>query len=979
MSELAIAQLTTLAIAVGAVLTSAGLAILYARLNTKASPGPVFVVAGLALLGLYVLGSAIDLGAVLVSARTPAPHDSLCERIFLGRFAALRPFLPLRQHPLLAAPVHAASAFGLYLLLVKLVWWAGEQRTLDPASYAPHLHDLYGFCGYGGDLRTIEERYLSWMRPLSLVGLVLLSAAFLELHYRDPREPPLSPFLWAVAVAVTLGVAINWISSREADAEKGKPAEKPAEIPPVTTEPWIAALRARGFEIDEERARGSAEAPAAYATPRAEPVEQIDLLRELLEVLTEGKGLYSHQEEVLARLLSERKHVLMLAPPRAGKSTAAQLAAVQVALTEGKNALFVLRDRESACEAAAELARTLERTSWSQNLRCTVAGPEMLQLLAQRRSPVLTFSFADALEEMLAAHRDYAYLLEHLGLIVVEDLERYSGVRGANLHFRIRRLHAVLAELHGRPVLIGTISAPARDLERYAETLLGVDLAVVASDGAPAGSLRQLAAIPPPGDPDGVPPAALAAAEAQALGIPLALLGFAGVTATELERAASRVNRVHDPILPCAPERARVSLTELRPEALARIVAATRHLGSAQPEATRGEHLQLLVPGIDPLSRWLAGDLARVFALSEGRRTLIADLDNEPLRERHLRRALAELPAIECDWARRVFGGEALERVERAGLLERDRALEPRGEPPTLRPIERVRMRPGARGSRPEILTGDTIGDDPVRVVDRATGAVIRRLDPGRAALTAYPGAVLLFRGRRFLVGSERPCYSAGSEVGAELHGEDVQTVRIRSIHTTVLEPEMLRPLSLGGATFRGGLSAVRVVETVSGVRRHRSDGSLDGIAGFEPLAASFRSLARVLFVGAVGEPALQALANLLRPCLAAVMDCGEEGLEVATAIRLEGDPALEAEGPVLLLVDTYEGGAGYARAADSRALREALRLAAAILEQRCCGTDEGCPRCVRTIHCHVEDPSKAALDRSGARALVAKLLGGSG
>ncbi len=278
------------------------------------------------------------------------------------------------------------------------------------------------------------------------------------------------------------------------------------------------------------------------------------------------------------------------------------------------------------------------------------------------------------------------------------------------------------------------------------------------------------------------------------------------------------------------------------------------------------------------------------------------------------------------------------------------------------------------------MLTGDTIGDDPVRVVDRATGTVIRRLDPGRAALVAYPGAVLLYRGRRFQVGGERPSYGAGSEVGAELHGEDVQTIRIRSIHTSILEPGELRPLSLGGATIRGGLSAVRVSETVTGARRHRSDGTLDGITGFEPIRASFRSFARVLLVGSTSEPALQALANLLRPCLAAVLDGGEEGLEIATAQRLELEGRAEEagggplEGPALFLIDTYEGGAGYARAADARVLREALRLASAILEESCC--ESGCSRCVRTIHSHVEDPSKAALDRAGARVLTSRLLG---
>jgi ATP-dependent helicase YprA (DUF1998 family) len=417
-------------------------------------------------------------------------------------------------------------------------------------------------------------------------------------------------------------------------------------------------------------------------------------------------------------------------------------------------------------------------------------------------------------------------------------------------------------------------------------------------------------------------------------------------------------------------------------------VAALSHLGSA----AQGEHLQLLIPGVDPVSRWLAADLERALALAagEGRRTLIADLASGPLRERHLARALAELPA-EVEWLRRVFGEDTLARLERAGMIELERSVEPRGEPPALCPVARAQLVARGRGSRPSVLTGDTIGDDPVRVIDRATGTAIRSLDPGRAPLVAYPGAVLLWRGRRFAVALERASYVAGSEVAADLHGEDVYTQRVRSIHVSVLEPELLRPMSLGGAALRGGLTAVRVEETIHGVRRHRGDGALAGRASFEPIVARYGSLAQVLFVGKeVSEPALQALANLLRHCLAAVIDCGEEGLEVATSLRLEGfglsaaasstrgpesSGELAEEGPVLLLIDTYEGGAGYARAADSRALRDALGIAARVLGQGCCGA--GCPRCVRTTSCYVEDPEGQTLDRAGAQAVVARLLGG--
>jgi ATP-dependent helicase YprA (DUF1998 family) len=285
----------------------------------------------------------------------------------------------------------------------------------------------------------------------------------------------------------------------------------------------------------------------------------------------------------------------------------------------------------------------------------------------------------------------------------------------------------------------------------------------------------------------------------------------------------------------------------------------------------------------------------------------------------------------------------------------------------------------------------DTISADPVLVLDRATGAVVRRLDPTRAPLVAYPGAVLLWRGRRFMIPVDRHRYEPGARIEADLFEENVRTFRLRSLSTDVLEPDQIRPMSIGGDKLMGGLVRVRVTETINGARRHRSDGTLDVLLTFEPVETTITSVARLLLVGREAtEPALRALVEVLRPCLATVMDCGEEGLHVAHAPLLKDagelgssrpsgtlrdeTAGLSEQGPVLQLIDTYEGGAGFARAADWRVLREALRLVAQILDQDCC--TDGCPRCVRTIHTHHPDPQSVDLDREGAKQLVRRLIG---
>ena len=95
---------------------------------------------------------------------------------------------------------------------------------------------------------------------------------------------------------------------------------------------------------------------------------------------------------------------------------------------------------------------------------------------------------------------------------------------------------------------------------------------------------------------------------------------------------------------------------------------------------------------------------------------------------------------------------------------------------------------------------------NPVLVVDRSTGAVLRRLDPERAPLVAYPGAVLLYRGRRFSVpDDEVPLYRAGERIAADLCEDDLASVRVRKLAVTIED----KGLSDGYARFGGEILAV--------------------------------------------------------------------------------------------------------------------------------------------------------------------------
>jgi hypothetical protein len=1000
------------------------------RRNREVTVGPPIVLASWVLAALYLLGRVIDQLALWLSATEHPAGYSLIEALVFGRFSGVRALLPLADKPLVGAPLYIAVMLGLFISLIGITFWLGDVATLS-GRYPPEgWRRIYALCGVDRALKQVEPRFTGWLRPLAMLASLLVAAAFFELFASGEAGPALSPTLWSVCAALTATLWVNLAASRRADVEEpeAEPQTETPEPPAAGATAWLTALETSGFEVASGASHVSGSVSPAFADTVA--LGDSAPIHELSEVLCAGQRLWSHQAEAAERV-GHGEHVLLLSPPRSGKTTIARLLAADVALTQGQNALFVLRDRESVDEAVDGLAAQLARTSWGQNLRCTRVGPELVELLSQRRSPVLTFCDLRGLESLLSGHRDHATLLAYLGLIVVEDLERCSGVRAANLRLALSRLSLVLGELGCEPRVFATLSVPARDYERYAETVLGVDLGVVAANGAPSGAVEVYRALPPLDPP--LPPAALALAEATRLELELTRLGFAGLTRTELERAAALVTRSRGDARTAPPELAEVSLAELSAGNLARWLALQHRLGAeralpapteegeatpaaatveGQDEAPAPEivspggddgdvvlaegarargaaHLQVLVPASDALSRWLVDDLRFAAELATRGRRLVAHADVPALRQRHLRAALAELPMLEPE-ARKLFGAAAIAELSQAGVLERrERMMLVEREPPRLEAVTELSRSRGA--AEPTPASPDVVGPS-LDVLDRATGALLRCLDVERAALVAYPGARILRRGRRFTVPLEpTPSYEAGGAIAAELCEEDLHTQRIRSAHTTVLEPERIKPLSLGGLEVYGALTAVRYHERILGVRRHRRDGSLAGNESFEPIELALESEARALLLPrGVELPTLRALTYVLRDCLPAICDLGEQGLVLTYAERIElrsgGAPLEEGSAdaidaglpadvaglfsaPVLLLVDTYPGGVGYARAADWAVLRDALGLALRLLESE---REFWTP-----LRCHQRDPRQVEVDRAGARALCRQLLVG--
>ncbi len=119
--------------------------------------------------------------------------------------------------------------------------------------------------------------------------------------------------------------------------------------------------------------------------------------------------------------------------------------------------------------------------------------------------PAVLFTTADWLAlELMPVHATHESLLSELGLVVLEDLEAYSGVHAANLAVALRRLQRII-EFHGaRPVLAQTLCCNPFGMsgaKEYARWLAGGRGAPVAdfAVGAPRKELHLYHLVGAPG------------------------------------------------------------------------------------------------------------------------------------------------------------------------------------------------------------------------------------------------------------------------------------------------------------------------------------------------------------------------------------------------------------------------------------------------------------------------------------------------
>jgi DEAD/DEAH box helicase domain-containing protein len=495
--------------------------------SNRVATGPIFALSGIATFALALV-------IWLVDAALGAAHEPLLgHRITL----LLAPEATVRQ--LLGAPsgpieLPGPEALPLSILLLAIVYlgivmWVGrtlaeltsleqkpddvlakeraehqkaiaealkEGRKMPQAEVVslPLSDDLFGrtfkLLGHWTSVELVEERFVRWQRPL-----VLALATMLVLALPGAAGGHLHCALWGGAFLFLDGLRKNLRTPPKPKEEEKEEAEaKPAapELPSVR--PMIEAVHKSAGPL---ALAPSEPIPAAAQISPGTELASKRVLEDMLRELGMGAGLYVHQG-LACDAFAERRNVLVTTPPLSGKRTLLDLLVFYTLLVDSETVLYLAPDADEAQRAEGRFKKRAEDAKWQWNIHAALIAGRSGAVDPSRAQPGLVFADPEALHRDLCGQQDdWTAYLGTLGLVVVPDLDRYHGPRGAHLAHLLRRLRRAArraspalppASTKGERLRVVATATPLfRDLGRFAERLIGRPFLVLGPevDGAP--------------------------------------------------------------------------------------------------------------------------------------------------------------------------------------------------------------------------------------------------------------------------------------------------------------------------------------------------------------------------------------------------------------------------------------------------------------------------------------------------------------
>ncbi|MBW3662916.1 MAG: DEAD/DEAH box helicase [Actinobacteria bacterium] len=704
--------------------------------------------------------------------------------------------------------------------------------------------------------------------------------------------------------------------------------------------------------------------------------------------------LYSHQAEALARV-RDGQHVVVSTGTASGKTLCYQLPVLETLLADDKATALYLAPTKAL---ARDQLRKLREWRLPQLRAAAIDGDTPTpERDAIRRTANWLLTNPDLLHHsLLPDHQRWGDLLHRLRYVVIDESHASRGVFGSHVALVLRRLRRLCERYDAAPTFIlasATIGNPAE----HASALTGLDVGATVIDGAPRGAIDIGLWEPPFEDEEQGTRRSLLRETADLLasfvGAEVQTLVFVkSRKAAELVAMFTRQRLGDDHPLAdavasyragyLAEERREleVALTEGRllgvaaTEALelgidvggldavilagypGTIASFWQRLGRAGRAAS--ESAGVMVAADDPLDQYLVhhpDDL-----LTRDPEDAIVDPTNPYLLRPHLRCACQEQP-LDAKEAERWFGPTAPELL--ADDVEAGRLRERGGR----------HFWVGRRRAAAEVNLR-SVGGDPIRIVDAATGALVGDVDEARAHTQVHTGAVYLHQGRQYEI--ERLDLDRRLAVAHEAPGINHASRARSDTDVTVLEE--LDASAWGPVPLR--LGRVRVVTQVTGyevfypgtdrvverIDLELPPVELRTVAVWYAVAPDLLERAGVTPTRVPGSlHAAEHAAIGLLPLIALCDRWDIGGLSTA----LHPDTGL----PTVFVYDGYPGGAGLAERSYHR-LAEHLRATREAVAG--CGCRSGCPSCVQSPKC---GNGNEPLDKDGAVRVLDLLLSHSG
>ncbi len=448
------------------------------------------------------------------------------EFAMLGNLGWLAWLSPLERHP------------ATHLLVSGLVWttvWWWSARLVRLANSAELGVNLYRapdvFEGLPRWQRWYAARHVwephqsfrVWAKWLALGTLPLLLLACLAL---DPSPYALAPapFVLAWCTWTSLGL---WLLMRGLYQPVPLPAAQ--EKPPTERKGWLdvrADLEARWrvtFPRDEgehlavsrnlrlelsdaslpmddwlagellgslQTAAGDVAGNNRGLTPlQLRVLQAINEARppELRKSLATGSALRLQAAQTDATTGLDLRAMCCIAPAGAGKSTAALLAACDVAIVEGRSTIAVFRTAADARAWRDRLQALLSGTSARWNLTSALMGDDFVRKVTDDEIPdVLAIGLDELMTDLLQNRQTNGHrrFLQRVGLVLVDDLEAFCGASEQHLQLALRRLWHALVSCgaaagaggdRSNVALVAFAQPSSLDIDKWARSVLSRD------------------------------------------------------------------------------------------------------------------------------------------------------------------------------------------------------------------------------------------------------------------------------------------------------------------------------------------------------------------------------------------------------------------------------------------------------------------------------------------------------------------------